>query len=311
MAETEISIDAGAVTLAASLARPVDGPARGAALFLHGSGPLDRDENIASQKLNVFNVLAADLAQIGIASIRYDKRGCGRSSGVYHDAGQTELLDDARAALHALRREVPGVPIFLVGHSEGTLMGVRLSLDETVDGLVLLTPFLQKLEPMLRGQAGEAEKAIAEMKGFGGWLNRMLLRIIGSPRTHQDRLIARLKSGTETSFRYIGRRIEAKSLRELLALDPAEIYPQVRVPMLVLGGGKDVQCNPEDVHRIAAIVGPLATPVLIDDLTHILRRDEGPAGFGSYARLIAQPLDAGIRQIVADWIAERLEARPR
>ena len=171
---------------------------------------------------------------------------------------------------------------------------------------MLLAPFVERLEPMLRHQAVEAEKAVSEMKGVGGWLNRLLLSIIGPPRKHQDRLIARLKSGTETSFRYLGKRIEAKSLRELMAIDPAEIYAQVRVPMLVLGGGKDVQCLPRDVARIAAIAGPIATPVLIDDLTHILRRDEGPAGFEAYSKLLKQPVDAELRRIVAEWVAARL-----
>lgn len=305
MQESEISIEADGAVLAGTLARP-DSDVRGAVVFLHGSGPLDRDENIAVQKLNVFNTIAADLAAIGVASLRYDKRGCGKSTGVYHDAGQTELLADARAALVWLKQQVPGTRYFAVGHSEGTLMGARLSLAEQLDGLVLLAPFVERLEPMLRHQAVEAEKAIAQMEGFGGWLNRLLIGIIGSPRKHQDRLIARLKSGTETSFRYLGKRVEAKSLRELLEIDPAEIYQQVRVPMLVLGGGKDVQCLPADVARIAAIAGPLATPVLIDDLTHILRRDDGPASFASYGRIIGQPVDADVRRIVTDWVAARL-----
>lgn len=307
MGEAETTIDAGSgITLAATLARP-GGEARAAVLFLHGSGPLDRNENMRGQKLDVFNVMAADFAAAGIASLRYDKRGCGQSTGAYYDAGQTELLADARAALAALHRELAGVPLFVLGHSEGTLLGARLSLAEELAGLVLLAPFVARMDDILTVQAGEAERAIAAMRGFGGWLNRMILRVLGPPRVHQQRLIARIRSGSESSFRYLGRRIEARSLRELLAIDPADIYRQVRTPMLVLGGGKDVQCDPRDVARIAEIAGPLATPVVIDDLTHILRRDDGPAGFAAYGRLIRAPLDPEVVRLAREWVLARAE----
>lgn len=304
MRETGITIAAGDVALAGTLALP-EGSPRGAVLFLHGSGPLDRDENIRGQRLDVFNTLAADLASVGFASLRYDKRGCGASTGSYHDAGQSDFLADAGAALDALKAAGPFPYVFALGHSEGTLTAARLSLAAPVDGLVLLAPFVKPLREILMTQAGEAEKAIRLMPGLGGWLTRMLIRLTGPPAKHQEKLLARIAGGTETSFRYLGRRIDAKSLRELLAIDPAAIYREVTVPMLVLGGGKDLQCDPADVGTIAAIAGELATPVLIDDLTHLLRKDSEPASLNAYGRLLKQPLDAEMLGIVRDWLLAR------
>lgn len=49
-------------------------------LFIGGSGPTDRNMNQAGSLLtNSFARLAEDLASIGIASVRYDKRGVGKS----------------------------------------------------------------------------------------------------------------------------------------------------------------------------------------------------------------------------------------
>lgn len=304
MRETGITIAAGDVTLAGTLALP-EGSPRGAVLFLHGSGPLDRNENIRGQRLDVFNTLAADLASVGFASLRYDKRGCGASTGSYHDAGQSDFLADAGAALDTLKAARPFPYVFALGHSEGTLTAARLSLAAPVDGLVLLAPFVKPLREILMTQAGEAEKAIRLMPGLGGWLTRMLIRLTGPPAKHQEKLLARIAGGTETSFRYLGRRIDAKSLRELLAIDPAAIYREVTVPMLVLGGGKDLQCDPADVGTIAAIAGELATPVLIDDLTHLLRKDSEPASLNAYGRLLKEPLDAEMLGIVRDWLLAR------
>jgi uncharacterized protein len=52
-----------------------------AALILNGSGPLDRDSNMPGQDLNVAVAIADALAAVGVASVRYDKRGVGESDG--------------------------------------------------------------------------------------------------------------------------------------------------------------------------------------------------------------------------------------
>lgn len=121
MIEQDVTIRSGDVRLAGSLTLPDGRKPLAVALFLHGTGPLDRDENIPRHGLNVFNVIAARLAQQGIASLRYDKRGCGRSGGDYYAAGQDDLLDDAQACLDYLDHGEHGVlgPRFLIGHSEG------------------------------------------------------------------------------------------------------------------------------------------------------------------------------------------------
>ena len=69
----------------------------GVVLFLHGSGPMDRDQNGAGAALNVFNILAEDVAGAGFASLRYDKRGVGASGGNYARVRQADLVADAAA----------------------------------------------------------------------------------------------------------------------------------------------------------------------------------------------------------------------
>ena len=252
MRETEITVNNGPLRLAGTLALPdVAGPVP-LVLFLAGSGPLDRDENLRTQKLDVFNTLAADLARRGIASFRYDKRGVGKSTGSYHDAGHSDLLDDAAVVLRHFDGKDFGRR-FLVGHSEGTALAAELSLIQPVDGLVLLSPFIQGGESMLIAQAARIEDAFRTLPGLLGLINRAAIGLLGSPVVHQQRLIARLKSTTEPSFRHGLRRIEAKSLREMMALDMPAIYARVTTPMLIVGGGKDVQCDPGDVTRIAAV----------------------------------------------------------
>lgn len=306
MREEEVTIASGAVRLSCTLTLPAVPPPVPVVLCLHGSGPLDRDENLGKRGLNVFNTIAADLAPRGIATLRFDKRGCGRSTGDYYRAGHTDLMADAAACLGFLESDARFGRRFVLGHSAGTLMGAELSLTHEVAGLVLLTPFFTGLERLLVSQAESIKAMLEERRGPGGAVTRLLMRIVGTPRESQRRLLDKLKQTDAPVLRQGIQKLPARWLREVIAIDPAGIYARVRVPALVLGGGKDLQCDPADVGRIAKLMGDLATPVLIGDLTHLLRRDPGPASFASYGRLSRQPMDAEVVRLVGEWLAARV-----
>jgi uncharacterized protein len=307
MREHAVEIDSGGVSLHGTLTFPEVAARSPAALFLHGSGPMDRDQNMPGQRLDIFNTLARHFSGLGIASLRYDKRGCGRSTGIYPEAGQDDLLADASACLRYLREACADRigPIHVVGHSEGTLLAARLSLRHPVDGLVLIAPFVARMEDILMDQAGHIETMAGQAPGISGFINRSLIALGLSPRASQRRLIARLRRSTVPAFRHGGRMIEARSLRDLLELEPGDIYAQVKTPTLLIAGEKDLQCSPLDAVRISGIVGPPATLVTVPNLTHILRRDPGPASFANYVRLILEPVDPEVPRLAADWIAAR------
>lgn len=304
--ELEVEIHNGDIRLAGTLTLPDgDGPWP-VVLCLHGSGPLDRNENLGRvQRLDVFNTIAADLAPRGVATLRFDKRGCGKSSGDYHAAGHSDMMADAAACLRFLEADARFSARFALGHSAGTVMAAQLSLAHEIAGLVLLNPFVEPLEETLIRQAEHVEAMVAARRGLGGALTRLLMGIFGSPREGQRKVLAKLKTTNTPVIREGLQKLPAKWFREMLALDTAAIYAKVRTPALIIGGGKDLQCNPADVARIAETMGELATPVLIDDLTHILRRDAEPASFAAYARLIRQPMDTEVVKIVGAWLAAR------
>ena len=75
----ELRFSSGAHSLAGTiieLARPV-----AAALIMTGSGPLDRNANMKRQSLGVSEHLDEHLADVGVATFCYDKRGVGASQG--------------------------------------------------------------------------------------------------------------------------------------------------------------------------------------------------------------------------------------
>src|SRR5450830_1400979 len=88
---------AAGLQLAGSLCLPKGAGPSPAVVLVHGSGPSNRDEDIAGHK--IFLVLADHLARQGIAVLRYDKRGIGGSTGDYTAATTLDFAADAQAAL--------------------------------------------------------------------------------------------------------------------------------------------------------------------------------------------------------------------
>lgn len=313
MAQRDIEIKNDGLTLKGSLTVPRSGGAPALVLFIHGTGPLDRDENMKGQRLDVFNSLAQRLAEAGYASVRYDKRGCGRSEGNYHQAGHFDLVSDALAWANHLKKETGGKfgPVYLLGHSEGTLIAPQVARkSDAVAGLILICPFLQNVEDILRRQAVEMERANRDMPGLGGWLLRRIVQIFGGIPKMQDKTIRRIKSSDAPMIRILLRKVEAKALRELMAVDPRLVYATVTVPTLLFGGEKDLQCDPDDVALIAAQLGDLAVAHVEKDLTHILRKDEGPASFLAYRRLLKSPMDPCVAEHALAWLDARSPSRP-
>lgn len=105
-------------------------------LFVSGSGLQNRDEEIFGHK--PFAVLADHLARHGIASLRYNDRSVGCSTGDATYATTQDFKSDAAAALDYLRSLNAFGHIGVVGHSEGGLIAFMLAAEDSVDFIVTL-----------------------------------------------------------------------------------------------------------------------------------------------------------------------------
>ncbi len=309
MREVDVSLPGEGVALAGTLALPdAQGP-HPVALILPGSGPIDRDANHKRMRLSISRDLAVALADSGIASLRYDKRGVGRSEGAFLAAGMTDNGGDARAALGWLgsRPEVRADGVFVVGHSEGALLATALAAtadDDSIAGVVLLSPSATAGERMLAWQTRQIAATLPRPV-------RLLLKLLWIDVVKKQQAnVARLRRTTTDVARIGGRKMNARWHRELLDFDPVPLLAKIRVPVLALTGAKDLQVDPEDLKRIAATVPAPVETVLVPDLTHLLRRDAKPASMGAYRRLVKQPVDVEVLKTVAEWIGRQVNASP-
>ena len=105
-------------------------------LFVTGSGGQDRNEEIFGHKL--FLVIADYLAKRGIASLRYDDRGVGKSTGPTQGATTLNNLADAEAGIAYLRSLNRFGKMGVIGHSEGGTIAFMMGANKSVDFLVSL-----------------------------------------------------------------------------------------------------------------------------------------------------------------------------
>jgi len=303
--EIEVSFKSGVAKLFGTLSVPQDVKNPPMVLFIHGSGPLDRNENAKMAKLNIFNALAKTLADNGIASLRYDKRGCGKSGGNYLTAGHFQLVDDAERAFEFMKTQthVEHGPLYIAGHSEGTIIAPQIA-DRRADigGIILIAPFLQKLDDVLIRQAEHLASDIKTMPGIGGFLTRRVIWLMGGVKNKQAKTLSKLKNSTGDVIRIDFKKINAKWFRELFSIDPAHILAKVAVPTLIIAGEKDVQCAPEDAAKIARIIKDKAQYHVVDNLTHLLRLEAGPASIVNYKKLLKKPIDPIVGELMVAWI---------
>jgi uncharacterized protein len=107
-----------------------------------------------------FARLASALVERGVASLRYDPRGCGESEGTWETSDLFSRIDDARDAIGAMRSrpELDLRRTAIVGHGEGTTIALSVAIGDPAIGAVgLIGAYARSYRDVLR--RGVAERA--------------------------------------------------------------------------------------------------------------------------------------------------------
>lgn len=303
MPERAISFTVGPDTIHGTLRVPDgDGPFP-AALLIPGSGPVDRDSNHPRMPLEVTRQLAEALAGAGVATLRYDKRGIGESkaAGDWRRFGVRDRIDEASEALRALRSqaETDSSSVFVVGHSEGAIAAGSLGAeDPSLAGVVLLSASAGLGSDLLVWQSEQMAGSLPKPV-------RLIFRLLRTDLTSRvKKNHAKLRTTTADIVRMDGIKTNAKWFREFLELDPRDDLARITSPVLAVTGTKDLQVDSRDLEEIARVVpGPVETWAA-PDLTHILRRQPGPASLRAYKQELKQPVDAELLARVSRWVVQ-------
>jgi pimeloyl-ACP methyl ester carboxylesterase len=309
------------VQLAGSLFMPKGAGPWPAVVLVHGSGPLNRDEDIFGHK--VLLVLADHLARQGIAVLRYDKRGIGASTGAYKTATTLDFADDAQAALAFLRTrpEVDTRRIGMVGHSEGGLIAPIVAARDPGLGFVVLMAGpgvrgeLLMIEQLALGaeSQGEAADTIDRQRA----MHRALFAAIVAERDPEQarrKATAILEQGERDGLCEPGS-AAAKAgafthpwFRAFLSLEPGPALQAMRQPVLALNGELDRQVPSRldlAAIRTALANNPRAVVKELPKLNHLFQ-SATTGGPQEYAQ-IEETLAPSALTMMTDWIRSQVQ----
>ncbi|MBN9319105.1 MAG: alpha/beta hydrolase [Caulobacterales bacterium] len=313
--EEEVGFDsAPGVKLAGTLTLP---PGKGpfpAVVLISGSGAQDRDESLLGHK--PFLVLADHLTRRGIAVLRYDDRGFAKSTGVFQTATSADFATDAEAAAAFLRArpDIDAAKIGLVGHSEGGLVAPMVAAkDPKIAFLVLLAApgvpsraLMAAQRAAIMAALGAPPEAITRAQALATRVDDAVLAAATpeAARAEVTRLLTEAGGEiTPAAAQMQAGLIGTPWYREFIGYDPAPALSQVRVPVLALNGGKDMQVvasqNLPGV-RAALSTDRDVTVTELPGLNHLFQT--APTGSPQEYGRIEETMSPTALNAVSDWI---------
>jgi pimeloyl-ACP methyl ester carboxylesterase len=226
------------------------------AIFIHGSGNIDRNGNQAGVgiKANYIKTLADSLNNRGIAFYRYDKRTATLSN--LDKLGNITLMDfvgDAKIAIDHFKNDPRISALFLIGHSQGSLVGM-LSVTPEIKGYISIAGPGQSVNKTMVEQLNNQNPDLAKL----AWAHITELMTTDTI-VSVDPFLMQLFAPQNQKF-----------LKSWMVLDPVEEIKKITIPILLLNGEEDLQVTDKDFQKLKE-AQPNAKGELIPHMNHVLK----------------------------------------
>lgn len=291
---SEIEVKTAAGMLSGTLDLPAgDGPWP-VALVIAGSGPTDRDGNQTFMKNDSLKLLGKELAARGVAVLRYDKRGVGKSASGVVDEDKLrfeDFVDDAVTWIRKLRDDQRFNKVVIVGHSEGSLLGILAAQRAPIDAFVSISGSGRDLAALLRNQL--RDKLPPELLDKS---NHIIDELQAGKKV--DDVPAELTTLFRPSVQ--------PYLISWLKYDPAKEIAQLKIPILVVQGTTDLQVSIEDA-KLLASGNTNARLVTFENMNHVLKTSPATTVAGQAAAYSdpTVPLAPGLVAEIVSFVKPR------
>lgn len=292
--ETPYFIRTKDITLPATLALPATTTPVSVVVIIAGSGPTDRNGNGPLVQSDTYAQLAKQLAEAGIASVRYDKRGLGLS-GLTIDHSQLTVdsyVTDVRTIVDTLSRDTRFSGIYLMGHSEGAMHAIlAANRGAPVRGVVMLSGAGRRLAEVLHDQLRtqlDSANATAVDSGFARFTRGEDLGVM--PKAAQSLFVPHYR----------------RFLTSMAAYDPQLELRRATVPVLLVSGGTDWQVTSRD-HAALSAANSGATALIIRNANHLYKAASSadPAAQQSLYHDRSVPIVPELVPGIVSWIGHR------
>lgn len=300
--EQPATLETPAGILYGTLLLPDTKPTYPVVLFISGSGPTDRNGNspLLSGPNNSLKMLAEYLAANGIASLRYDKRGAGEGAKIM--GGEANLrfdtyINDAVLWSKQLRRDKRFSTLTIVGHSEGSLIGMIAAQGNNADGYVSLAGFgrpagqviLDQLRPQLPPDLMKTSEEIVASLTAG--------------KTYEP---------VPPQLNILFRPDIQPYLISWFSRDPSRELAKLAVPVLIAQGTTDIQVSVAEA-KLLAKAAPDASLLMVEGMNHVLKpvpddKDRQIKSYSDPSLQIAPQLAAEMVKFVKKIKTQRLRS---
>ena len=231
-------------------------------LIIAGSGPTDRDGNSAmGLQTNAYKMLAENLAKNGISTLRFDKRGIGKSAAAMGNESEIRFetyIKDVEDWISLLKMDKRFSKIIILGHSEGSLIGIIAAEHSDVDKLISLA-----------GVGRSADKVLLDQLK-----DKLPLELYNESEIILDSLRAgKTVSNVNQNLSTIFRPSVQPYLISWIKYDPAKEISKLNIPVLIIQGTTDLQVTVNDAKLLAA-AKPDAKLIIIENMNHVLKESD-------------------------------------
>ena len=224
-------------------------------LLIAGSGSTDHDGNGPQAKPATLKKLSEQLVARKIATLRYDKRGAGGWKPEYgrpEDFRFTQFVDDATALVSYLRGTRKFSRVVLAGHSEGGLVAILTARRLPVDRLVLLVTAARRQGDLVKAQL-EKKLPPDRLEPIVKAIDTIMAGQIVDPPPQGLAIAPSMQPGIASAFKE----------------DPIPPLKLIEQPILIVGGGRDLQMARLDFAALSA-ASPVAKTLWLPDMNHVL-----------------------------------------
>ena len=259
------------------------------ALIISGSGPTDRNGNNPAMQNDSLKLLATALMENGIATLRYDKRGIGKSQ----KAGLNEVdlrfdhyVSDAKDWIAWLKKDERFSEVAVIGHSEGSLIGMIASQQQDVARFVSIAGPGQSADKTIRKQLSSQPKVVQDSA-------YPILDKLAQGETVDD---------VNPMLNSLFRPSVQPYMISWFKYDPSEVITRLRIPVLIIQGATDLQTSSEDSELLQK-AKPDARKAIIQGMNHVLK--DAPLDRGKNLQTYNQPelpINSEVVTVITDFI---------
>ena len=289
--ESEIVLETSTGKIFGTLVVPGNVRTSPVVLIIAGSGPTDRNGNSPlGVQTYTYKMIAENLAENGIASLRFDKRGIAQSRSAMtaeSDLRFETYINDVNEWISLLKSDKRFSSIIILGHSEGSLIGMVAAEQSKVDGFISIAGAGRSADIILKEQLE----------------NKLPQQLMDE----SNKILDSLKAGkTVSNVNLVLASLYRPSVQPYmiswLRYDPAMEISKLKIPVLIVQGSTDLQVAVKDANLLSA-AKPDAKLLIIENMNHVLKESDSDQqkNMATYTNPVL-PLKSGLAEEIISFI---------